>query len=70
MTKEKAWKLMNTYRTGLPWTAEHVSALRVLIDEDQNHFEQVWSRKGNSWACIHDLIKAIIRNKDGLQILA
>lgn len=70
MTKEEAWKLMNAYRTGLPWTAEHVTALQVLIGEDLHHFEQVWARKGNSWACIHDLIEAIIRNKGSLRISA
>jgi len=70
MTKEEAWKLMNAYRTGLPWTAEHVTALQVLIGEDLHHFEQVWARKGNSWACIHDLIEAIIRTKGGLRISA
>ena len=64
MNREEAWKLMSSYRTGLPWTADHVVALRLLIDEDFDEFEQIWSRKGNSWACIHDLIKAIIRNTD------
>jgi hypothetical protein len=70
MTREEAWKLMNAYRTGLPWTAEHVMALRLLIDEDFDKFEQIWSSKGNSWACIHDLIKAIIRSTDSQRIPA
>ena len=70
MTKEEAWKVMNAYRTGLPWTAEHIMALRLLIDEDLNHFEQVWARKGKSWACIHDLIEAIIRHTGSLRISA
>ena len=64
MTTEDAWKLMNVYRTGIPWTAGHVTAVRLLIDEDLDHFEQVWSGKGNSWACIHDLIQAIIRSRE------
>ena len=64
MTTEDAWELMNAYRTGLPWTAEHVTAVRLLIDEDLDHFERVWSGKGNSWACIRDLIEAIIRTRD------
>ena len=64
MTTEDAWELMNAYRTGLPWTAEHVTAVRLLIDEDLDHFERVWSGKGKSWACIRDLIEAIIRTRD------
>ena len=49
---------MNQYRIGLPWMAEHVTAVRLLIDEDLDHFEQVLARKYNSWACVHDLIEA------------
>ena len=70
MTTDEAWKLMNAYRTGVLWTTEHVTALRLLIDEDLDHFEQVWSSKGNSWACIHDLIKAIIRSTHSQRIPA
>jgi hypothetical protein len=64
MTTEDAWELMNAYHTGLPWTAEHVTAVRLLIDKDLDHFERVWFGKGNSWACIRDLIEAIIRTRD------
>ena len=64
MTTEDAWELMNAYHTGLPWTAEHVTAVRLLIDKDLDYFERVWSGKGNSWACIRDLIEAIIRTRD------
>jgi hypothetical protein len=70
MTTEDAWKLMNEYRTGLPWTAEHVVALQLLIDEDFVLFEQAWLHKGNSWACIHDLIEALIRLREGTRIPA
>lgn len=70
MTTEDAWKLMNAYRTGLPWTAEHVVALQLLIDEDFARFEQAWPHKGNSWACIHDLIEALIRMREDSQIPA
>ncbi|MEJ2136515.1 MAG: hypothetical protein P8X86_14895 [Desulfofustis sp.] len=49
MTREEAWRLMKAYRTGLPWTAEHIIALRLLIDEDFNQFMRLWYKKGNDW---------------------
>jgi hypothetical protein len=63
MNTEEAWEIMNQYRIGLAWTPEHVTAVRLLVDEDLDHFEQVWARKYNSWACVHDLIDAIIRER-------
>ena len=70
MTKDEALKLMKAYRTGKPWTAEHVMALRLLIGEDLNQFMQLWYRKGNDWVCIDDLIEAIIRHTGSLRIPA
>ena len=63
MNTEEAWEIMNEYRIGLPWTPEHVTAVRLLVNQDLDHFEQVWSRKYNSWVCVHDLIEAIIRER-------
>ena len=65
MTTEDAWKLMNAHRTGIPRAAGHVTAVRVLIDKDFSHFERVWYTKGNSRACIRDLIVAIVRTRAG-----
>ena len=70
MTKDEALKLMKAYCTGKPWTAEHIMALRLLIDEDLNQFMQLWYSKGNDWVCIEDLIEAIIRHTGSLRIPA
>ena len=70
MTREEAWRLMKAYRTGLPWTAQHIIALRLLIDEDFNQFMRLWYKKGNDWACIDDLVEAIIRHTGSQRIPA
>ena len=70
ITKDEAWKLMKAYRTGKPWTARHIMALRLLIDDDLNQFMRLWYSKGHDWDCIVDMIEAIIRHPGSQRIPA